>query len=123
MVKGTRSIDNYNILSGTGRNTEHILTQNSQLESNQVYAIAPGSKDILWIGSENGMNYYSYKERKVKQVKVNLSDELPIRRIHSICELDNSTLWIATVGEGIIKARIAGTANDRSNLKRDRRTY
>lgn len=109
---GILKINNYNIFSGTGGNTEHILTNNSPLESNQVYVVAPSNKNILWIGSENGINYYSYKEGKIKKMKINLTDDLPVRRVHSVCESENSTLWIATVGEGFIKARIDGTVNE-----------
>lgn len=109
---GILKINNYNILSGRGNNTEHILTNNSPLESNQVYVVAPSSKNVLWIGSERGINYYSYKEHKVKKLKINPADNFPVRSVHSVCEPNDSTLWIATVGEGFIKARIGGSMNE-----------
>lgn len=48
------------------------------------------------------MNYYSYRERKVKEFPV-MVDGKTLRYVHSICELNDSTIWVATVGEGIVK--------------------
>ena len=54
-------IENYDAAVNEGGKSVQFLTNNSLLKSNSVYTIVPGKKDILWIGSENGLNYYSYK--------------------------------------------------------------
>lgn len=87
---------------------EYVTTGNSLLIDNTVYAFEKSSKDILWIGGESGLNYYSYKDRSIKNITLSVDGE-PVKYIHSICELNDSTLWVATVGTGIIKAHISGT--------------
>ncbi len=89
----------------------HFSSSNSPLKNNSVYAFEKSIKDILWIGHDEGLNFYSYKERKIKNI------DLPpktkgIKYIHSICELNDSTLWLASVGEGIYKAHISGSVNN-----------
>lgn len=107
---GIIKTSNYNVLTNEGDNTEHILSSNSALEDNSVYAFAESRKNILWIGSENGLNYYSYKDRRVRDIHFTV-DGKPVKYIHAICELNDSTLWFATVGEGIVKAQLTGTAD------------
>lgn len=102
---------NYNPIKNESESSEQILTSNSDLKDNSVYVFAPSAKNILWIGSENGINYYSYKERKIKDIEVS-ADGKPVKYVHSICELNDSTLWIATVGEGVIKATLAGKPDE-----------
>ncbi|NDV60686.1 hybrid sensor histidine kinase/response regulator transcription factor [Bacteroides sp. 519] len=110
---GILKINNYNVSTGDYdiKNIEHLLKSNSLLNDNSVYVFARSKKDLLWIGSEGGLNYYSYKERKIKKVLFSHNID-PIRYIHSICELNDTTLWIATVGEGIIKATLGGVRNE-----------
>ncbi len=90
---------------------DHILASNSNLNNNSVFAYAKSNKNILWIGSDDGINYYSYAENKIKKIEITSLDKR-IKYVHAICEANDSTLWIATAGEGIIKARIEGTDND-----------
>jgi signal transduction histidine kinase/ligand-binding sensor domain-containing protein/DNA-binding response OmpR family regulator len=82
-------------------------TGNSSLYNNSVYAFEPGSKNILWIGTEDGLNYYSYRDRMIRNINLTVDGE-PVKYIHSICEVGDSVLWLATVGTGIVKARITG---------------
>lgn len=98
---------------------EHILSTNSNLNDNSVFAFAKSSRNILWIGSDEGINYYSYKENRIKKVEITAEDRR-IKYVHAICEANDSTLWIATVGEGIIKASIGGT-KDAPTINRTRR--
>lgn len=105
---GIIKIPDYNIITNTGNPSVHYLSSNSNLKNNSVYTFAESQKDILWIGSENGINYYSYKENKIKDIPLTINNK-EIKYIHSICEFNDSTLWIATVGEGIIKARLTGS--------------
>lgn len=84
---------------------EKFLVTNSALTDNSVYCFAPGRRNRLWIGTESGLNYYSYPERKIKTFSVYAADKI-VKYVHSICEPNDSTLWIATVGEGIVKVSL-----------------
>lgn len=97
---------------------ETLTTRNSLLSDNSVYSFAESSRNGLWIGSEDGINYYSYRDRKLK--KLPLSDgNLSIKYIHDIYE-QGSVLWIASVGLGLIKAEIGGS-DDTPTLKVQKR--
>lgn len=109
---GIVKIHDYNETTNKGSSTEHLSTANSQLKDNSVYVVAPSQRDILWIGTEKGINHYSYNSGEVKNTLLNLNNKEPIKNVHSICETNDSTLWIATVGEGIIKARISGSRDN-----------
>ena len=65
---GIVKIENYDAAVNEGEKSVQFLTNNSLLKSNSVYTIVPGKKDILWIGSENGLNDYSYKSSSIKNM-------------------------------------------------------
>lgn len=81
---------------------DRLTANNSSLTDNAVYCFAPGSGDRLWIGTEDGINYYSYRNRQMKELSIT-ADGKKVRYVHSVNELNDSTLWISTVGEGIVK--------------------
>lgn len=114
---GIVKIENYDAAVNEGEKSVQFLTNNSLLKSNSVYTIVPGKKDILWIGSENGLNYYSYKSSSIKNIDI-LGGNKPLRYVYSVCEFNDSTLWIATVGEGIVKAKL-GEKDGNPVLKKD----
>lgn len=99
----------------TNCKSEKQAINNSLLNSNAVYCFKQSKKNILWIGTEEGLNYYSYKEKKIKQIKVDYNG-LPFKYIHDIYEDKNAVLWLASVGMGILKVQIKGT-NDEPVLK------
>lgn len=86
----------------------YITTENSQLRDNSVYSFSDSHKNIIWIGTEDGLNYYSYRDKIIKKIDLTANGE-PVKYIHSICEQNDSTLWLATVGTGIVKAELSGT--------------
>ncbi len=90
---------------------DHLQADNSALADNAVYCFEPSKHGILWIGTENGMNYFSYKDNKIKNFPL-LAGGKNVRYIHSICEFNDSTLWISTVEEGIIKVKIKMLCNE-----------
>lgn len=95
----------------TGSKLQHITSENSFLGDNSVYAFAESNKNILWIGNDEGLNYYSYSTRQI--LKIDLSYQgRKLKYIHSIAEVNDSTLWLASVGMGIIKATISGSGNN-----------
>lgn len=86
---------------------EILTTSNSALGSNAVYCFEESRRNLLWIGDEEGLNYYSYRERRVKKVPV-LIDNEDFKYIHDICEISDSELWLVSVGMGVVRARIGG---------------
>jgi len=106
---GILKIDNYtnqtNILQ---QNIKHYTPSTEGLESGSVYAFSKSSRNILWIGTEEGLNYYSYKDKKIKKIDVVNENRQSIKFIHSICEISDSILWLSTVGTGIIELQLSG---------------
>jgi signal transduction histidine kinase/DNA-binding NarL/FixJ family response regulator len=99
---------------------EHHTVNNSALANNTVYAFAKSKRNLLWIGSYGpGLNYYSYKEKRIKQVPSGSNED--IMYIHSIHEVCDSVLWAASVGFGVLKITIAGT-DDEPQIKSVQRT-
>lgn len=105
---GILRIKNYSPENSTPTSFDRIAMSNSTLTDNNVYSFAPSRTNKLWIGTENGINYYSYKDKKLKELSVVANGE-KVRYVHSINELNDTTLWVATVGEGIVKITLKGT--------------
>ena len=90
---------------------EVLTTSNSDLSSNAVYCFAQSHRNLLWIGDEEGLNYYSYREKRIKNIPIRIGNE-DFKYIHDIYETADSELWLASVGMGVVKARISGTADN-----------
>ena len=87
------------------RAPQRLLTvMNSKLEDNSVYALSPSSYGGFWVGSEGGLNFYSYRTRSLHKV---MGGE-GLKYVHAVHETDDSVLWLATVGDGIYKASVSG---------------
>lgn len=80
----------------------HFISGNSPLNENSIYALAPSNRNLLWIGNDGGLNYYSYEKKQIQKVPVPPNPE-PINFIHAICEMNDTTLWAATGGTGVLK--------------------
>lgn len=87
--------------SNTSR-VQRLLTTNSALTDNSVYCFARSRWKRLWIGTEKGINYYSYSDKSIREFPIK-ADGKVVKYVHSICEMNDTTLWISTVGEGIVK--------------------
>ena len=99
---------------------ERIMTgETSELADNSVYSFAPGKGARLWIGTENGLNYYSYREKRIRRFPV-IAEGRMVKYIHSICEANDSTLWVVSAGEGIVKITLDVSASS-PVVKRARR--
>ncbi|WP_346977409.1 ligand-binding sensor domain-containing protein, partial [Bacteroides xylanisolvens] len=90
---------------------EVLTTSNSALSSNAVYCFAKSHRNLLWIGDEEGLTYYSYREKRIKSIPIRIGNE-DFKYIHDIYETADSELWLASVGMGVVKARIAGTPDN-----------
>ena len=97
---GILRIRNYSPETNAAVSFDRISISNSTLTDNTVYCFAPGSANRLWIG--NGLNYYSYQNKQLKAFTV-IADGKKVKYVHSINELNDTTLWVSTVGEGIVK--------------------
>lgn len=100
---GIMQVPDFNIQT-PNFSTEHIsclTTGNSKLTDNSVYCFTRYG-DLLWIGTELGVNYYSYKTGKLEELSIK-ADGRTVRWVHSINVQNDTTLWISTVGEGIVK--------------------
>lgn len=86
----------------------NFTSANSPLNENSVYALAPGSRNIVWIGNDGGLNYYSYDKKQIQKID-NPSHTESINYVHSIYETNDSTLWVATGGTGILRITLDPT--------------
>lgn len=104
---------NYNSATtnkGKEQDIQILSTKNSDLYDNSVYCIEKSNKNILWLGTEHGLNYFSYQDNKIKKANIINNNPDSIKHIHDLYESD-STLWLATVGFGIIKAKLSWQDN------------
>lgn len=90
--------------------SEKITSKNSELKSNAVYSIAQSQRNILWIGTEEGLNYYSYKENKTKKISLTV-DGTEFKYIHDIREVNGSEIWFASAGLGVLRASVKWNNN------------
>lgn len=89
---------------------DYFSSANSSLNENSVYAFAPSKKNILWIGSDGGLNYYSYDEEKIRKV-IFPPDVEYVNFVHSIHETNDSTLWVTTGGTGVVRITLDKTSS------------
>lgn len=107
---GVIRAQSYNLTNNSKSKVDQFTTSNSLLGNNSISTLAQSFKDLFWIGSESGLNYYSYQEQRIKSLAV-VADGKPVKYIKSICEVNDTTLWIATEKEGIVKILLGGTPN------------
>lgn len=100
---GLICIRDYDRLDGKPIPREQIthFTQKDGLSNDKVYCFRKSRyRDIVWIGTEGpGLSYYSYKTGKVHTLTNPTSTH--ILMVHSIEEQNDSTLWVATAGDGL----------------------
>lgn len=82
-------------------------TIDNGLSSNRVYCFRQSEHHpLIWIGTEGpGLSYYSLAEQKVKTLRAP-ADLPPIGAVHALCEVNDSTLWLATTGQGLLEVHI-----------------
>lgn len=90
----------------TPQQLSYITTRNTSLSGNSVYVMTPGRSDVIWIGSEGGLDYLSKSDGRIHNV---LNTPPLLRYIHGIIEDDENVLWAATTGLGIFRLVIDRT--------------
>lgn len=107
---GVLRIDGIENYSSIPENAKRTLfdSSNSSLLHDNVYAFAPSRKGIMWIGTDEGINYYDYRDKTLKR----LPGGEAVKTIHGVYEENDSTLWIVTLGYGVAKMSIGYTAGN-----------
>lgn len=108
---GVIAIHDYDPASDAESRTEQFTTYNSLLGSNKTHALASSWRGLVWIGTENGLNYYSHNENRIKNIQI-VADGKPLKFVRSVCEVNDTTLWVATTGEGLVKIRLGGAEDN-----------
>ena len=105
---GVLKVPEFSGSMSTPAQMELFTVSNSALGNNSVFVIEPSSRPLLWIGTDGGLNYYSYKEKRIKPI----SDEPVLRYIYGIHEENDSTLWVSSVGNGVVRCRLSGSPDN-----------
>jgi ligand-binding sensor domain-containing protein/signal transduction histidine kinase/DNA-binding response OmpR family regulator len=76
-------------------NIPHSLT------SNQINSMIEDRSGVIWIGTENGVNYFSTKKQKFNyslsnNSKHNNFDALQNSNVTAICNSDDASIWVGT---------------------------
>lgn len=85
---------------------ELFTSANSPLLHNSVFGFGKSSRPLLWIATDEGLNYYNYREGKLYVAQT----PPEVRFVHGVYEANDSVLWLCTLGRGVIKCRISGSA-------------
>lgn len=105
---GMFKVRNFDLTGNTLRyQSEQYLSSGGKLGEKMVYAFEESRRPLFWIGTDEGIHYYSYSDKKVNRVPC----DTPILYIHDLYEENDTLLWISTVGTGVVKARIVGDKN------------
>ena len=84
--------------------SQQITAANSRLRDDMIYSFAQSRLDNLWIGSKEGLSYFSRTDNRIIPIQV-LPEDKKIENVSAIYEQD-SVVWLATLGMGIIKATL-----------------
>lgn len=79
------------------------FTIKNGLAHNYVFSFSASRfHNIVWIGTEGpGLSYYSYADQKVRTLSSSA-----IGKVHEICEMNDSILWLATAGNGLLEVNL-----------------
>lgn len=86
-----------------------LTTGNSQLYHNSVFAFARSRRPVLWIATDDGVNYYDYTSKTLRTV----AQHPLLKFVHDIRE-EEDTLIMATLGLGVVKATVGGSTDNLS---------
>lgn len=81
-----------------------LNTANSLLQDDVILCFAKSRQGNLWIGSEHGLSYYNFEDHSVCPIRLALGKR-KVETVSDIYEQD-SLLWIATLGMGVIQANL-----------------
>jgi len=115
---GVFRIKEYNHLENGQSNITQYTTEEG-LSHNFAFCFSKSKfRDVLWIGTEGpGLSYYSYSDEKMYKLRDPLFDG--VMYVHSIQEVNDTTLWVATVGKGLIRITLAQNSVTPEIIKTD----
>jgi signal transduction histidine kinase/DNA-binding response OmpR family regulator/ligand-binding sensor domain-containing protein len=97
--------------SVSGLAIDYFTTQNSRLSNNSVYSLTGSVREsVLWIGTDSGVNWFDYGSGVIRDLAVVVDGE-PLRWVHGVVQTDDDTLWIATVGAGMVRVDLGWSGN------------
>ena len=84
---------------------KHKPEDPGSLSHNNIKCICPDGTEGLWIGTFNGLNYFSFKSRKFTHYfsEPGNPNTIPNDRIYDIKSDIDGTIWIATFGGGLCR--------------------
>lgn len=95
---------------GANTNVSHYTSSGSALNDNDIYALAPSSRRLFWIGSQgHGLCYYSFADRQIHHLDIPMMPRL--QSVHGLYESNSGELYVATLGEGVFRLTIEGDAD------------
>jgi len=76
------------------------FTSQARLSGNPVYCFVRSTytKNDLWLGTDVGISYYSYRDNKIYQLKDSKQNGNLLSNVHAFCEVNDSTLWVSSRG-------------------------
>lgn len=76
--------------------------RNFTISSNDVYDVYVDDEDILWVGTQEGLDYYDYTRHRFRSLVHNPRNESSLRSsfVQSLWGISKDTLWVGT-REGI----------------------
>ncbi len=97
---GVLRLPNYNEIDNYQTAKYAHYTTDSGLSNNSAFCFLHSQyRDILWIGTNGpGLSFYSYRDKDITTL-----DNERIGKVHSICEVNAKTLWLATAGGGLLE--------------------
>ena len=82
-----------------------LTTANSGLLHNAVYALAEGSHDLIWIGSDGtGINYYNPRTGRIGSLGTQVRH---LWAVHALLEIDGEELIACTGSRGVFRLKLA----------------
>jgi ligand-binding sensor domain-containing protein/signal transduction histidine kinase/AraC-like DNA-binding protein len=80
----------------------HSANDKNSISDNFVTALLKDAQNNLWIGTQNGLNYYDSKKKKfIKYVKSTSPNTLSNNSIITLLKDSKDRLWIGTEGGGL----------------------
>jgi len=73
------------------------------LNSSIIRSLLVDKQNLVWVGSENGLNLYNKNLDRFDNIKLINNGQIEKFPIHAITEYDNETLLIGTDGRGLYK--------------------
>lgn len=98
-------IINWNPQKNTYKTFKHKAEDAASISNDNVKCIYPDGHDGLWIGTFNGLNYFSFKTNKFTRYNAEKGNPntIPYDRVYDIKSDKQGNFWIATNGGGLCK--------------------